>query len=123
MYPALEVLKSDRLAARPESDDLPVDDDRLRPAAGPLCERRRYLWKLRRLVVAEPRPQAHGFALSADLGDGADAVVLGFVDERRIIEWCVGQRREHRPQHCKLQIVNCKSAKTAPLFRHGQRQL
>ena len=109
--PALEILKAGRLAFRVERDDLAVEDERLLPVPRPLRERGGDFRKLVRLLVAEPRPQAHAsldsrtlprFARDRsrwlDLDDRANAVVFRLVDEVRIGERRIGQRRQHRLQ-------------------------
>ena len=98
MNPPLQILKADRLALAVERDDLAVQHDgRLQPP-GPLPQRLRNLGELAGLVVAEPRPQANG-PVRLDLGDRADAVVFGFVDELRILEGRVHERRQHWTEH------------------------
>ena len=44
----------------------------------------------------EPRPQRDRAAARRDLRNGANPIVFLFVDEGGIIEWRVGERREHR---------------------------
>ena len=94
----LQLLKSGRLALRVEGDDLAVEHERFRALARPLSERGGDLGKLARLLVAEPRPQPDDAAW-LDLRDRADAVVFRFVDEVRVVERRVGERRQHRLQH------------------------
>src|SRR5262249_45188768 len=94
--PPLKILKAARLALVVERDDLPVEDERLLARARPFLQRLGDLGKLPRLLVAEPRPQAHA-APRRDLGDRTDTVVLGLVDEVRVVERrVVARRREHR---------------------------
>src|SRR5882724_1934071 len=97
MYPPLELLESGRLALRVERNDLAVEDERRFPGMCPLCERCGDLGKLSRFLVAQTRPEVYG-SLRRDLDDRADAVVLGLVDEMRIGEWRVDERREHRAE-------------------------
>jgi hypothetical protein len=87
-----------RIALRIERDDLAVEDERLLPFRGPLRQGGGNFRELLRLLVAEPRPESDGAAPGRDLGDRADAVVLGFVNELGIDKRRVGQRREHRLQ-------------------------
>src|SRR2546430_2139604 len=113
MYASLQLLESCGLAFGVERDDLAVEDERRRPRARPFRERRRNLRKLIRLLVAEPRPETRDRGGRADRGAGllilvvrgvpspylddrADAVVFRFVDQMRVVERRVGERREHR---------------------------
>ena len=92
MDAALELLKSGRPAVRVERDDLSVEHDRLFLPAPPLGERARNFRKLVRFLVAQARPQADG-AAGRDFGDRADAVVFRLVDEPRVLERRVLERR------------------------------
>ena len=101
--PPLELLESARLAFAVERHDFAVEYDRLFQLARPLLERRRDFGELMRLLVAEARPERNT-ALRIDFGDGADAVVFGFVDERRVVERRVHQRREHGLDHSAFSL-------------------
>ena len=100
MDSSLQLLKAGRLSLGVERDDLAVEDERRSQRPPPLFQRRDDLRKLLRLLVAEPRPQTHR---AANLRDRANAVVLGFVDELRIVERRVGERREHGREHFRFQ--------------------
>ncbi len=97
MDAALQLLKAGRLAFVVERDDLAVEDDgRLEPPR-PLLERGDEFRELAAFFVAEARLQPH-WACRIDLGDGADAVVFGLVDELRILERGVDERCQHRAE-------------------------
>jgi hypothetical protein len=58
MDPSLQLLKAGGFALRVERDDLAVQDQRLLARRRPFLECRGDLWKLVRLLIAEPRPEA-----------------------------------------------------------------
>jgi hypothetical protein len=91
---ALELLKSGRLAFRIEGDDLSVQDELAARLAAP---RPRFegggdLRELMRLLVTEARPDPDPSS-GVDLDDRPDPVVLRLVDQMRIGQRGVGQRR------------------------------
>ena len=96
---SLEVLKACRLATIVQRDDFAIEHDGLAARASPVRQRVGNFRKLRRLVVAEPRPQPDRVAAGADLDNGPDAVVFRLVDEGGIDERRVFERRQHRLQH------------------------
>jgi len=98
MNAALEILKARRPAGSIEGYDLAVEHQRFAALGGPSLEGLSNFWKLRGLLVAEPRPETHASA-NRHIRNGADAVVLGLVDEIRVVELRVGQRSEHRLDH------------------------
>lgn len=63
MHPTLQMLKAHGLSPNAECDDLAVEDDRPieQDAQGP--EPFGYVGKLRGLVIAEPRPETHGWSV------------------------------------------------------------
>ena len=85
----LQPLKSRRPHLLIERDDLAVEDDRRLDLLQPRADRVDDVGKLRGLLVAVARPEAHGRRLGRapgqDFDDGADAVDLRLVD--------VGRRR------------------------------
>src|SRR4029450_7576776 len=89
---ALELLKSAWVALAVQRDDFTVDDERHFQALRPLLKGCDDLWKLRGLFISETRPEAPR-ASRFDLGDRSNAVVLGFVDQLRIVERGIDQRR------------------------------
>src|SRR5438105_15263397 len=96
MDPALQILKSGRFAFAIKRDDFSVKNERRGALARPFFERRDDLRKLIRLFIAEPRPEPRAPArASGNLDDGSDAVVLWFVDQLRVVERRVGERRQH----------------------------
>ena len=98
--PALQPLKSHRPPVAIEGDDLAIDDERFARGGAERRERFDDGWKLRRLVVAEPRPDAHRGGLARgrgfDLDERTNAVVLGFEDKRCAGQRRISERREHR---------------------------
>jgi hypothetical protein len=99
MNPALQFLETRGHARLVERDDLTIEHERGADLPGPALQRVDDLRKLARFLVAEPRPETH--AMRGDLDDRADAVVFRFVDELRIVERRVGERRQHRSEsHC-----------------------
>jgi hypothetical protein len=102
MNPALEVLKTGGFTFGVERDDLAVEHQRLGARPRPVRECRRDLRKLVGLFVAEPRPESY-IAFRQDLGDRADAVVLRFVNQLRVVVRRVDERREHRVED----VVHC----------------
>ena len=92
---ALQLLESGGFSGRVERDDLAVEDQRQVGAPlRPRLQRPHDLRKLPGLLVAETRPQTD-HARSLDLDDRSDAVVLRLVNQLRIDERYVGQRRQH----------------------------
>ena len=111
---SLEVLKAGRLAARVEGDDLAVEHQRLLALARPVPQRRGDFWKLACFLVSEPGPEPHD-ALRLDLRDRPNAVVLRFVDEMRIVQGGVCERRQHGlkdPVHAAISLQLSASART-----------
>ena len=107
MDSTLKLLKARRLALVVERDDLAVEHERHLQSPGLRCrprfERLNDLGELRGLLVAQTRPQAHARLARAprfNFNEGANAVVLRFVDELGIVEGRVGQRRQHGRKHC-----------------------
>src|SRR5436190_17172059 len=98
MNAPLQSLESSGAAVRIERDDLAVEDDRLLLPARPLRQGGGDLGELRGFFVAKPRPEADR-ACWRDLGDRPDAVVFRFVDEMRILERRVLERRQHWLEH------------------------
>src|SRR5260221_11229833 len=96
MHPPLQLLEARGLAPGVERDDLAVEDEAVLARRAPVLERARDLRELPRLVVAEARPQTG--AAVRDLHDRADAVVLRLVDELRILQGRVDERRGHRTE-------------------------
>src|SRR5262245_5063088 len=94
----LQLLESCRLAVLVERNELAVDHQWNAGRGAELFKCADHSWELRRLVVAETRPQSNEMFVFArlDLGDRSDAVVLRFIHERRVDEWRLGQRGEHR---------------------------
>ena len=66
--PTLQPLKSHRPPVAIEGDDLAIDDERFARGGAERRERFDDGWKLRRLVVAEPRPDAHRGGLARGRG-------------------------------------------------------
>ena len=59
MNPALQLLKTGRLAPGVERDDLAVEDDRLLQPARPLLQRAHDFGELAGFFVPQPRPEPH----------------------------------------------------------------
>ena len=100
--PSLQLLESCRVTVAVERDDLAVEDEGHAKRARPLFQGARNLGKLRGFFVAEAGPEAHAPPALRHLDDRANAIVLGFVDELRIAERCVGERGEHGLQHAGI---------------------
>ena len=98
--PTLQPLKSHRPPVAIEGDDLAIDDERFARGGAERRERFDNGRKLRRLVVAEPRPDAHRGGLARgcgfDLDERTNAVVFGFEDKRGAGQRRISERREHR---------------------------
>src|SRR5688500_8491145 len=94
MDPALKVLEPDRFAIAIERDDLAVEEDGMSEGVRRRAEAVRDLGELRRLLVAEARPEPR--AGRRDRGQCTDTVVLGLVGERRRFQGSLGRGRQHR---------------------------
>ena len=88
------------------TDELSVEDERNISLFAQPLEHADDGGELRCLIVPEPRPQTHETRafVRLDLGDRPDAVVFGFVDERRANERRLRKRRQHG-----LERVGCRS--------------
>ncbi len=113
--PALQVLKADGLAARVERDDLAVEQHRLAQPQGVALQRLDDGGKLRGLVVARARPEAHRRhgPSGRDANQRTHAVVLRFVHEVGMRQRGLDRRGQHRPD-LVLSFAPCR-------YRHDAR--
>ena len=108
VHAALQLLEAARLAPGVEGDDFAVEEDRRLQPQRELAESLDHLGKLRRLVVAVPRPQPDprlaGRRLQGD--QRPDPVELGFVDQGRVLQVLVrggvGRAGRHRPDEGRV---------------------
>ena len=102
MDAALKGSEASRFALFVEGHDLAVEDNRVGVLGGPALQLVRDLGELLSLLVTQARPQACR-PPRRHFCNGADTVVLGFVNELWVDERRLGKRCEHRPQ-CQLRV-------------------